>query len=324
MLLDVRNLRSSFFLDEGELKAVDDVSFTIDRGESVALVGESGCGKTIVALSLLDLIASPGRVVSGEVLFEGEDLQQVSRERLRQVRGGGIGMVFQEPAAALNPVYTIGSQLVDVLLLHQRLSKDDARGEAVGLLGDVGLPQPERWFKAYPFELSGGMQQRALIAIAIAGRPKLLIADEPTTALDPTVQAEILGLLTSLRDELGLALLLITHDVGAVEVMADRVMVMYAGKLVEVGAQTSVFGLPTHPYTRGLLASVPRLGAGRDTPLKGIPGAVPDLLALPSGCAFHPRCPLAEDRCSDVVPGMMDLGRNWRAACHKVSDVVAS
>jgi len=323
MLLDVRNLRSSFFLDEGELKAVDDVSFTIDRGESVALVGESGCGKTIVALSLLDLIASPGRVVSGEVLFEGEDLQQVRRERLRQVRGGGIGMVFQEPAAALNPVYTIGSQLVDVLLLHQRLAKDDARSEAVGLLGDVGFPEPERWIKAYPFELSGGMQQRALIAIAIAGRPKLLIADEPTTALDPTVQAEILGLLTSLRDELDMALLLITHDVGAVEVMADRVMVMYAGKLVEVGAQTSVFRLPTHPYTRGLLASVPRLGAGRDAPLQGIPGAVPDLLALPSGCAFHPRCPLADDRCSDVVPGMIDLGRRWRAACHMVSDVVA-
>ncbi len=321
MLLDVRHLRSSFFLDEGELKAVNDVSFTIDRGESVALLGESGCGKTIVALSVLDLITSPGRVVSGEVLFEGEDLQQVPRERLRQIRGGGIGIVFQEPAAALNPVYTIGSQLVGVLRLHQELSKDTARREATRLLDDVGFPQPERWFKAYPFELSGGMQQRALIAIAIAGRPKLLIADEPTTALDATVQAEILELLLSLRTELGMALLMITHDVNAVHAVADRVMVMYAGKLVEVGERTAVLERPTHPYTQGLLASVPRLGAGRETPLKGIPGAVPDLLAVPSGCAFHPRCPLADEQCKAAVPPMVDLGSGWRSACYKVSNV---
>ena len=240
-------------------------------------------------------------------------------DRLRQVRGGGIGIVFQEPAAALNPVYTIGSQLVDVLRLHRALNGADAKREAIKLFGDVGLPKPESWFHAYPFELSGGMQQRSLIAIAIAGNPRLLIADEPTTALDPTIQAEILGLLLTLQEERGMALLMITHDVGAVEAMADRVIVMYAGRLVETGTREEVLRQATHPYTQGLLASVPRIGAGKDSPLRGIIGAVPDLLDLPNGCAFHPRCPMADGICQITIPPITSLGSRRGSACYKVS-----
>jgi oligopeptide/dipeptide ABC transporter ATP-binding protein len=318
MLLEVRNLSSSFFLDEGELKAVDDVSFDVGVSERVALVGESGCGKTIVALSLIQLIAPPGRVKDGEVRFDGQDLLRLDDEGLRLVRGKGIGMVFQDPAAALNPVHTIGDQIAEVLILHRRLSKQEAWREAVRILGEMGIPEPEKRAKAYPFELSGGMQQRALIAVAVGPQPRLLIADEPTTALDLTVQAEILDLLKYLRDQYHMALLMISHDIGMVADVADRVMVMYAGRLVEVARTRDLFEDPRHPYTKALLGAVPRLGEGATQPLEGIPGRVPDLLDLPSGCRFHPRCPLADDECVRDLPRMREIPYARTAECHKL------
>lgn len=318
MLLKVENLVSYFFLDEGVLKAVDDVSFQIGENETVALVGESGCGKTIVALSLLNLVPSPGRIVSGRILFNGEDLVQASAERLRRIRGGGIGMVFQEPGAALNPVYTIGHQIAEVLRLHRGLVKHEAELETVRLLGEIGIPEPEKRAKTYPFELSGGMRQRAVIAIAICGRPKLLIADEPTTALDVTVQADILDLLRYLQAEYNMAILLITHDIGVVAEMAQRVMVMYTGKIFEVARTNDLFREPKHPYTKGLLNSVPQLGAGRKEPLQGIPGAVPDFLDLPSGCTFHPRCPIGDRSCWSEFPPLRDGANGRKCACYKV------
>ena len=319
MLIEVKNLKSYFFLDEGILKAVDDVSFVIDEREAVALVGESGCGKTIVALSLLDLIPSPGRIVEGQILFNGRDLRAMDAEGMRQVRGRHIGLVFQEPGAALNPVYTVGSQIADVLRLHRALTKHEAWAEAIKLLGDVGIADPEQRAKAYPFELSGGMQQRALIATAIAGRPELLIADEPTTALDPTVQAEILDLLRHLQDEYNMALLLITHDIGVVAEMADRVMVMYTGKIVETADVHTLFGDARHPYTQGLMGSAPRLGVGRGEPLRGIPGTVPDFLDLPPGCTFHTRCTLADEGCTTAFPPMEEIAPGRQCACYKVT-----
>ncbi|HUG27546.1 MAG TPA: ABC transporter ATP-binding protein [Gemmatimonadales bacterium] len=321
MLLSVRDLAASFFLDEGVLKAVDGVSFEVDEGETVALVGESGCGKTIVALALLNLVPVPGRVVRGAVLFDGVDLLRLDAEPLRRARGSGIGLVFQEPGAALNPVYTVGSQIAEVVMLHRGLTRHAAEGEAVRLLGEMGIPEPERRARAYPHELSGGMRQRATIAIAISARPKLLIADEPTTALDVTIQAEILDLLKRVQELHRMALLLITHDIGVVEALARRVMVMYTGKLVEVAPATALFRDPQHPYTRGLLGSALRLGAGRGAPLRGIPGTVPDLLALPAGCTFHPRCPLADTGCTRAFPPLEPLPGGRQCACYKVHDV---
>ncbi len=319
MLVEIKNLKSYFFLDEGVLKAVDDVSFAIDERESVALVGESGCGKTIVALSLLNLIPSPGRIVDGQMLFMGEDLRAMNPEQMRRVRGQHIGLVFQEPGVALNPVYTVGNQITEVLRLHRGLTKKEAHAESVRLLGDVGIADPEERAKAYPFELSGGMQQRALIATAIAGRPELLIADEPTTALDPTVQAEILDLLRHLQEQYNMALLLITHDIGVVAEMADRVMVMYTGKIVEMADIHTLFRDARHPYTQGLLGSAPRLGEGRGEPLRGIPGTVPDFLELPEGCTFHPRCRLGDDGCVSAFPPVEDIAPGRQCACYKVS-----
>jgi peptide/nickel transport system ATP-binding protein/oligopeptide transport system ATP-binding protein len=281
-LLRVEELATYFFLDEGELRAVDDVTFEVEEGETVALVGESGCGKTIVAMSILYL--------------------------------------FQEPGAALNPVYPIGRQISEVLQLHRGMSKHEADREAVRSLGGVGIPEPEKRVKAYPFELSGGMRQRAVIAIATCTRPRLLIADEPTTALDVTVQAEILDLMRHLQAQYNMATLLITHDLGVVAEMAQRMLVMYTGKLFELGRTQDLFDDPKHPYTQGLLNSVPRLGGGRDDPLTGIPGAVPDLLQLPGGCTFHPRCALADGECSDQFPDMRRLPYGRVCACYKVKD----
>ena len=319
-LLQVERLATYFFLDEGELRAVDDVSFEVEEGETVALVGESGCGKTIVAMSILDLVPWPGQIVGGKVLFRREDMRRVTREKLRQTRGGEIGMVFQEPGAALNPVYPIGRQISEVLQLHRGMTRHEADREAVRSLGGVGIPQPEERVKAYPFELSGGMRQRAVIAIATCTRPRLLIADEPTTALDVTVQAEILDLMRHLQAQYNMATLLITHDLGVVAEMAQRMLVMYTGKLFELGRTQDLFDDPKHPYTQGLLNSVPRLGGGRDDPLTGIPGAVPDLLELPTGCTFHPRCTLADGECSDQFPSMRRLPYGRVCACYKVKD----
>lgn len=318
MLLQVENLASHFFLDEGPLKVVDGISFHIDEKETVGLVGESGCGKSIVALSLLNLIPPPGRVVNGRIIFDGEDLRQVTAERLRQIRGRGIGMVFQDPGAALDPVYTIGYQIAEVLRLHRNQSKHEADAEAIRLLGETGIPQPEKRANAYPHEFSGGMRQRAVIAMAISARPRLLIADEPTTALDPKVQQEVINLLSYLQEQYKMAILLITHDLSVVAEMAARVMVMYTGKLVEVAPTSDLFQAPKHPYTQALLNSILRLGAGRGEPLRGIPGSVPDFLSLPSGCTFHPRCPLADIACTSTFPPIRDLSDLRQCACYKV------
>ena len=316
-LLEVRDLAAHFFLDEGVLKAVDGVSFDVEAGETVALVGESGCGKTIVALSLLGVVPSPGRVVGGSMRFEGVDIAQATAAELRRVRGAGIGIVFQEPGAALNPVHTVGRQIADMVQLHRGLTRREADAEAVRWLGEMGIPEPEKRVKAYPHELSGGMRQRATIAVAVSARPRLLIADEPTTALDVTIQQEILELLARLQRDFKMSLLIITHDIGVVEQVARRVLVMYAGKLVEVGDAERVFRDPRHPYTQGLLRSVPRLGGGRKTPLVGIPGVVPDLLALPPGCSFLSRCPLGDPACAVAFPPLEPVAGRL-CACYKV------
>lgn len=318
MLLSVENLATSFFLDEGELKAVDDMSFTLEQGETVALVGESGCGKTIVALSILNLVPAPGRIVGGKVVLDGMDVLQATPEQLRQIRGRKIGMVFQEPGAALNPVYTIGYQIAEVLQEHRGMSRQEAEVAAIRLLGDTGIAEPEKRVKAYPFELSGGMQQRAVIAMATATRPKLLIADEPTTALDVTVQAEILDLLRHLQDKHRMAILMISHDLGVVAGIAQRVLVMYSGKLIEEASTRQLFSAPLHPYSQGLLASVPRLGSGRKEPLSGIPGSVPDFRRLPSGCTFHPRCPIGDQSCRSEFPPHRKISESRLCACYKV------
>jgi oligopeptide/dipeptide ABC transporter ATP-binding protein len=252
------------------------------------------------------------------VVFEGHDLMRATAEEMRRVRGGGIGIVFQEAAAALNPVYRIGDQISDVLRLHQGMNKREAWRETVRVLGEMGIPEPEKRARSYPFELSGGMQQRAMIAIAMAGRPRLLIADEPTTALDLTVQAEIAELLEHIQDRYRMAILIISHDLERVAALSDRLMVMYTGRIVEAGRTRDLVATPEHPYTRGLLAAIPRLGAGSTEPLEGIPGAVPDLLDLPTGCTFHPRCPLAEEECTGAFPPIRTVGRERECACYKV------
>ena len=318
MLLSVRDLKSSFFLDEGELKAVDGISFDVDVGETVGLVGESGCGKTIVALSILDLIPHPGRVVSGRIALDGQDVLSKTPEEKRRVRGALIGLVFQEAAAALNPVYRIGDQISDVIQLHQGLGKQEASREAVRILGEMGISEPEKRARSYPFELSGGMKQRVMIAIAMSGKPKLLVADEPTTALDLTVQAEIVELLEHIQEQYRMAILLISHDLDMVADMAHRMMVMYTGRIVEIADTKDLIAQPKHPYTQGLLGAIPHLGAGSETPLVGIPGAVPDLLDLPEGCTFHPRCPIADVDCRVEAPPMRNIGYRGQCACFKV------
>ena len=317
MLLSVSGLRTRFEVDEGELWPVNGVSFAVAAGETLGLVGESGSGKSMVALSIMDLVPSPGRVVAGEVAFEGLDLMSLGGAAKRRMRGGGIGMVFQDPAVSLNPVYRIGDQISDVVRLHRGLGKAEAWRETVHLLGDLGIQEPEKRARAYPFELSGGMRQRAQIAVAVAGRPKLLIADEPTTALDATVQAEICDLLKYIQGEFGMSILLISHDLAMVTDVADRIMVMYAGRIVEIGHWTAISREPRHPYTKGLMGAIPHLGAGSGRPLESIPGTVPDLADLPAGCSFHPRCPEARDDCQAALPRLEDVGDRL-CACYRV------
>jgi len=313
-------LRSSFFLDRGELKAVDNISFDIGAKETLALVGESGCGKTIVAMSILNLMSLPGRIIGGRILFEGLDLLQIPEDKLRDIRGGEIGMIFQEPASSLDPVYTIGSQLAEVLKRHKGLNSNEARKQSISLLGDVGFTLPEMWATTYPHELSGGMIQRAAIAIAMCTSPKLIIADEPTTALDVTVQAEILDLLKYLRDKNNMSMLLISHDMGVIEEMSDRVLVMYAGKIYEKGPLDRILNHAKHPYTQGLLKSVSRLGDRKEKLISGIPGTVPDLLDLPGGCSFHPRCTRKVDICETLAPDMLSIHEDSDCACHRLKD----
>ena len=288
-LLEVRGLHTSFHTRDGVVRAVDGIDFHVDRGEIVGLVGESGCGKSVTSLSIMGLVAKPGRVESGEVLFDGRDLLKISPDEMRKLRGDQLSMIFQQPTSSLNPVWDVGTQLTEVLRIHRNMKKGPAWQRAKELLAMVGIPDPGRRLKAYPHEMSGGMAQRVMIAMALACEPDLLIADEPTTALDVTIQAQILDLMRNLRDETGTAIILITHDLGVVAEMCDRVAVMYAGEIVEHTDVTSLFRDPLHPYTRGLIGSIPVLGALKEE-LAVIPGSVPNLVDLPKGCRFAPRC----------------------------------
>lgn len=325
-LLDIRGLTTLFDTREGELAAVNGVHLRVDAGETLGLVGESGCGKSMLASSILRLVPPPGRIGSGEIRWKGRDLLRLSEPEMRRVRGREIGLVFQEPGAALNPVMTVGEQVAEPLRVHLRLSRAEARRKVVELFRAVRIADPERRIRDYPHEMSGGMKQRVLIAAAIACSPDLLIADEPTTALDVTVQAQVLELLRQLKQEYRLAMLLISHDLGVVAENTDRVAVMYAGRIVEEAPVRTIFKDPKHPYTVGLLRSIPRPrgnGQGRAR-LEAIEGTVPDLTRLPPGCAFAPRCPLRFEPCSEAVPPLTEVAPGQRAACYKHEAVLAA
>jgi peptide/nickel transport system ATP-binding protein len=314
-LLEVRDLRTHFDTAAGTAKAVDGVSFSVAPGETLALVGESGCGKSVTAFSVMRLIASPpGRVVGGSVLFEGRDLLSLSDTEMRALRGHRLAMIFQEPMTSLNPVFTIGEQIAEAILQHRKVARRAAWARAVELLELVHIPDPARRAREYPHRLSGGMRQRAMIAMALSCEPRLLIADELTTALDVTIQAQILDLIEELKGRLGMGVLLITHDLGVVAQHAQRVAVMYAGRIVEQADVEQLFTAPLHPYTKGLLASIPRPGVARGR-LDEIPGMVPALTAMPAGCAFAPRCPSAFARCASAVPELADADGARSVAC---------
>jgi oligopeptide/dipeptide ABC transporter ATP-binding protein len=300
-LLEIRDLRTHFFTQDGVVKAVDGVSFSVDDGKTLGVVGESGCGKSITAMSILRLVGRPGRIVSGEILLNGRDLTRVSEDEIRDVRGNAISMIFQEPMTSLNPVYTCGDQIAEAVALHLRLGRKQAWGRAIEMLAAVGIPDAKRRANEYPHQLSGGMRQRVMIAMALSTNPALLIADEPTTALDVTIQAQILELMKEMRRQNQMAIMLITHDLGVVAEMADEVVVMYAGKVVERSSAATVFENPHHPYTKGLLASIPRLGERRRR-LEVIKGVVPNPLNLPKGCLFKRRCPYAMPICDNAPP----------------------
>jgi peptide/nickel transport system ATP-binding protein len=326
-VLDVKNLHTVFFTNSGLFRAVDDVSFTVRRGETLAIVGESGCGKSVTALSVMRLVPDPpGRIVGGSVTLEGTDLLELDEAEMRKVRGNRISMIFQEPMTSLNPLMRIGDQITEVVRLHRETSAREAWQQAVDMLRLVRIPEPERRAREYPHQLSGGMRQRAMIAIALACRPALLIADEPTTALDVTIQAQILALIVDLQNTLGTGLILITHDLGVVAQTAQRVIVMYAGRKVEEATVEALFENPRHPYTRGLMASMPEViseGTRADARLTEIPGMVPSLTNLPPGCAFAPRCRLAIDRCRAEYPPLQDFDGHL-AACWRADELVAA
>jgi oligopeptide transport system ATP-binding protein len=297
------------------VKAVDGVSFELNAGETLGIVGESGSGKSVTAMSIMRLISRPGRIVEGRVLYDGRDLAKLSESEMQGIRGESIAMIFQDPMTSLNPVFKVGWQVGEPLMLHRGESKAKAFASAVSVLAKVGIPSPGDRARDYPHHFSGGMRQRAMIAMGLTTTPKVLIADEPTTALDVTIQAQILELLRTVNREFGTATILITHNLGVVAGMCERVMVMYAGKVVESGPTEDVFAHPTHPYTWSLLRSIPRLDAERHEPLKPIEGLPPDLIDLPSGCAFHPRCPFAIEKCSRDVPPLNRVGDTQLAAC---------
>lgn len=315
-VLDVRNLSTYFFTEDGAVKSVDQVSFYIDSEETLAVVGESGCGKSVTSLSIMQLIPSPpGKIVGGEILFQGEDLLKKSAEEMRKIRGNQIAMIFQEPMTSLNPVYTIGDQIAEAVLLHQKVDKRQAWARAVDMLREVGIPSPEKRAQEYPHQMSGGMRQRVMIAMAMSCNPALLVADEPTTALDVTIQAQILDLMRKLKREFHTAIMLITHDLGVVAEMADRVVVMYAGKIVEESPTVDLFREPLHPYTQGLLDSIPRLDQPTTEKLHVIEGTVPNPLHLPKGCTFAPRCPKVMDICREKPPLLTEVSDGRKVSC---------
>lgn len=325
-LLDVKHLKTSFFTNNGEVKAVDNVSYFVNEKEVVAIVGESGCGKSVTQMSVMQLVQSPpGRILGGEVIFRGKNLLEYGpkSKEIRSIRGAGIAMIFQEPMTSLNPVLTIGQQLTEVLCTHEKISKKEAWKQGVKALEAVGIPDAETRMKNYPFQMSGGMRQRALIAIAVACHSKLIIADEPTTALDVTTQAQVMELLLSLVETFHTSIVVVTHNLGLVTRYADRVYVMYAGKIIESGTTEDILMRPRHPYTKGLISCVPKLDSSKDSELVPITGAPPKLNDLPAGCAFRPRCPYAREICETAgFPPLIRVGDNEHyAACHLSGEV---
>lgn len=319
IILEIKNLKTYFYTYEGVAKAVDGVSYNLAKGEPLGVVGESGCGKSVTALSILRLIpVPPGKIVEGEILFKGKNLLGLTEDEMRKIRGNRISMIFQEPMTSLNPVFTIGNQIQETFQLHQSLSKKEALEKSIEMLRLVNIPTPERAVERYPHELSGGMRQRVMIAMALACSPEILIADEPTTALDVTIQAQILDLMNKLKEELGMAIILITHNLGVVAETAKRVIVMYAGKIVEEAETKTLFGNPKHPYTMGLLKSIPILGdkirRGKIR-LNEIPGVVPSLYELPPGCKFSTRCPSVMDICKEKEPELREVGKDHFSSC---------
>jgi peptide/nickel transport system ATP-binding protein len=320
-ILEVKNLRTSFRVEGGELIAVDDVSFSVKPGQTVGIVGESGCGKSVTSLSIMGLIPDPpGKIIGGEILFKGKNLVGLNAHEMRKIRGNQISMIFQEPMTSLNPVFTIGDQIMEAVILHQKLSRSQAKEKAIDMLRLVGIPAPERRVNEYPHQLSGGMRQRVMIAMALSCNPHVLIADEPTTALDVTIQAQILELMKSLREKLQMAVVLITHDLGVVAETCDYVVVMYAGKVVEEGTAEDIFYRPSHPYTKGLLNSIPsHTGEKKSGRLETIPGLVPNLLKLPVGCRFQDRCKRRQEvnsaQCTTSEPELKEIGAGHKAAC---------
>jgi oligopeptide/dipeptide ABC transporter ATP-binding protein len=321
-LLRVRDLQTHFFGDAGVVRAVDGVSFDVHAGQTLAVVGESGSGKSVTALSILRLVPQPpGRIVGGSIVFRGRNLLEASEREMRGIRGKEISMIFQEPMTSLNPVFTCGEQIIETLVLHEHISRQAARGRAIEMLELVGIPLPAQRIDEYPHQMSGGMRQRVMIAMALACHPSVLIADEPTTALDVTIQAQILELLRRLQRDMGMAVVLITHDLGVVAETADHVAVMYAGRVVEYCDVRSAFRKPLHPYTAGLQASLPRLGAVQDR-LRVIPGTVPNPAKFPIGCRFHPRCPVAQNRCLED-PDLLEIEAGHLSRCLRASEIAA-
>lgn len=315
-LLKITNLRTSFFTDAGEVKAVRGVGFSLDKGKTIGLVGESGCGKSVTALSIMRLVSFPGKIVQGEIVYNGKNLLGLSEDEMRKIRGAEIAMVFQEPMTSLNPVLTIGNQISEAIILHQGLNKNEAMQKTIDVLRLVGIPSPEKRIKDYPHQMSGGMRQRAMIAMALSCNPGILIADEPTTALDVTIQAQILELIQGLQKKLDMAMILITHDLGVVAETVDYVAVMYAGKIVEYTDTKTLFAEPLHPYTIGLLDSLPTIERTGKV-LKAIPGTVPGLINLPPGCSFYDRCPKRDLGCTEHEPELLEVKKGHWAACYK-------
>ena len=317
-LLKVKNLKTYFFTHEGTVKAVDEVSFSVNQGKTLGLVGESGCGKSVTALSIMRLIPNPpGKIVSGEIWFEGKNLLKLDEKEIRKIRGKKISMIFQEPMTSLDPVFTIGHEIVEAIQLHQGLNKDEAQKKAIEALKIVGIPDVEKRINNYPHQLSGGMRQRVMIAMALSCNPTLLIADEPTTALDVTIQAQILRLINDLKDKFAASVMLITHNLGVIAEMCDYVAVMYAGHIVEYANVDTLFHNPLHPYTRGLHKSIPRLDLEVER-LDTIKGLVPNLLNLPSGCPFHPRCDFCFKRCVEEMPKLIEIEDSHLVRCHLI------
>ncbi|MCI3926283.1 ABC transporter ATP-binding protein [Paenibacillus sp. TRM 82003] len=313
-MLEVRELKTYFETENGWIRSVDGVTFTIERGEVLGVIGESGCGKSVTSYSVMGLVERPGKIVGGAILFEGTDMTKLSRKELRKLQGNAMSMIFQEPLTSLNPLLTVGYQIAENIRLHQSVKRGEAKRRSIDMLRKVGIPRPEAVYRSFPHELSGGMRQRVMIATALSCNPKLLIADEPTTALDVTIQAQILRLMKQMRDETGSSILLITHDLGVIAEMVDRVIVMYAGQVVEEAEVHSLFQAPKHPYTLGLIRSTPRIDETR-TELDSIPGAVPPPSRIPVGCRFHPRCAFAMPRCAAEEPPLQELASGTRARC---------